>query len=89
MGWVWEVKIGPIRKVLPASPVVPCHTNDVEQFQIIPDGPKAFAVEITFHSGRTEIRRGFRTKADAESWMEKERVKAASAARMPIPNRPR
>jgi hypothetical protein len=61
----------------------------MEQYQIIPDGPKAFAVEITCHSGRGEIRRGFRTKADAEFWMEKERAKAASAARMPIPNRPR
>jgi hypothetical protein len=61
----------------------------MDQLRIIPDGLKMFAVEITLPSGHTEIRRGFRTKADAESWMENERVKAASAARMPPAYRPR
>ena len=53
----------------------------MDQFRIIPDGPKGFAVEVTYHSGRNALKRGFVTQDDAQTWLEDERVKAVKASR--------
>jgi hypothetical protein len=34
-------------------------------YQVIPDGPPAFAVKVTFPNGHGSTERGFRTEADA------------------------
>jgi hypothetical protein len=56
--------------------------SGMDHFQVIADGMK-FAVKITFHSGRIEIKRGFDTEVEAELWMEVERAKSASSAFSP------
>ena len=59
----------------------------MNDYQIIPDDdPARFAVKITFASGHSRIQRGFRTEAEARSWLEVEREK--EAARAPKSDRP-
>jgi hypothetical protein len=60
----------------------------MESYDIVPDGPNAFAVKIVFYSGRTELRRGFQTRQVAELWIEGERRKAAKIAKMDRPKLP-
>jgi hypothetical protein len=42
-------------------------------YQVIPDGPTAFGVKVTFPSGHGSTERGFRTEADAQAWIETQR----------------
>jgi hypothetical protein len=39
-------------------------------FEIISDGPYSFAVKVTFDGGRTQTVRGFRTRLDAQVWVD-------------------
>jgi hypothetical protein len=55
-------------------------------YQVIPDGPAAFAVKVTFPSGRGRTERGFRTEADAQAWIVTQRER--EAAPVPPVNRP-
>jgi hypothetical protein len=52
-----------------------------EKLEVVRDGP-TFAVKITYHSGYTQIERGFPTEAEAESWVENRRERTASAVRI-------
>ena len=61
----------------------------MERYDIVPDGPNAFAVKIVFHSGRTEFKRGFQTRAVAELWVEGDRAKAAAIVTPRRPGAPR
>jgi hypothetical protein len=63
--------------------------GDMERYDIVPDGPNAFAVKIVFHSGRTEYKRGFQTRAVAEVWVEADRAKAAASVTSRRPGAPR
>jgi hypothetical protein len=60
----------------------------MENYEVTADGPSAFAVRITYHSGRREIKRGFQTKVEAETWAEAERAKALQANRIRKPDPP-
>jgi hypothetical protein len=53
----------------------------MENYEVIADGPAAFAVRIIYHSGRREIKRGFETKVEAATWAESERAKALLSSR--------
>ena len=54
----------------------------MEDYEVVPDGPTAFAVKVIYHSGRFELRRGFEIRPDADAWANNERAKAEVAARM-------
>jgi hypothetical protein len=49
-----------------------------EKLAVIRDG-HAFAVKITYYSGRTELQQGFETHAEASAWIVNRQERTASA----------
>jgi hypothetical protein len=53
----------------------------MDNYEVVADGPTSFAVKITYHSGRRDIKRGFQTILEADAWAEAECAKALAISR--------
>lgn len=55
----------------------------MDTYEVVPDGAGTFSVNVRFHSGHRETKRGFETKEEAETWAEAQLAKAGTILQKP------